>query len=78
MSNQDVDKAAAIRFILNQRRTKPAVIFLGDDVTDESVFRRVRGVTVLVGKRRPTAARYWLRSPEEVREFLERCLALWK
>jgi trehalose-phosphatase len=78
MPDEKVDKASAIRFILRRERIRPALVFLGDDVTDESVFRWMRGVTVLVGKRRPTAARYWLRSPEEVREFLERCLALWK
>ena len=73
-----VDKAGAIRFILQRERSRPAVVFLGDDVTDEAVFRRMPGVMVLVGKRRRTAARYWLRSPSEVRQFLERCLRLWK
>ena len=73
----NVDKASAIRFILRQDGPRPVRIFLGDDVADEAVFRSMRGITVLVGTRRSTAARYWLRSPVEVRQFLERCLQLW-
>jgi len=74
----NVDKASAIRFILEHNRSRPALVFLGDDLADEAVFRGMRGITVLVGRRRRTAARYWLRSPSEVRQFLERCLSLWK
>jgi trehalose-phosphatase len=74
----EVNKASAIRFILQRERLRRALVFLGDDVTDETVFREMRGVMVLVGKRRHTAARYWLRSPSEVRQFLERCLRLWE
>ena len=73
-----VDKAGAIRFVLKHTQSRPTVVFLGDDVTDEAVFREMRGIMVLVGKRRHTAARYRLRSPREVRQFLERCLRLWK
>jgi trehalose-phosphatase len=73
-----VDKASAIRFILGRKRSRPTLVFLGDDVTDEAVFQQMGGIMVLVGKRRHTAARYWLRSPGEVRQFLQRCLRLWK
>jgi alpha,alpha-trehalase len=52
-------------------------IYLGDDVTDEDAFRALRergevgGVGVLVAEEpRETAARYRLRDPDEVREFL--------
>jgi len=73
-----VNKWTAIEFILRRagfrRSDHPAVAYLGDDVTDEHVFRKLRGITVAVGKRRRTAARYYLRSPAEVREFL----AAWK
>jgi len=73
-----VDKGSAIRFILEQGKPRPVLVFLGDDMGDEVVFRGMRGIMVLVGKRRRTAARYWLRSPSEVRQFLKRCLRLWK
>ena len=74
----NVDKASAIRFIFDRDGSRPISVFLGDDSADEAVFQRMRGITVLVGKKRRTAARYWLRSPAEVRQFLERCLCQWK
>jgi trehalose-phosphatase len=49
-------------------------IYFGDDVTDEAVFRLLRqeGWTVRVGSLRGrTRARYYLRSPAEVRRWLE-------
>ena len=70
------DKWAAIQLILRQKGVRASdhacVAYLGDDATDEQVFERLRGITVAVGKRRRTAARYYLQSPAEVREFLER------
>ena len=53
--------------------------FLGDDLTDEGGFRAVNergGVSVFVGRPgRRTAARFFLRSPGEVRDFLRRLAA---
>jgi len=56
------------------RGSRPVLIYVGDDVTDESVFRRLRknDVGICVGRRGPTAARYRLYSPEEVTRFLRR------
>jgi trehalose-phosphatase len=70
-----VDKWTAVRFILQKqvrggRKTLP--FYLGDDTTDEAVFRNVEGISVAVSKRKGTAAKYFLRSPAEVRVFLER------
>lgn len=51
-------------------------LFLGDDVTDEAVFR-LRDPTVLsvrVGRRRGSAARYWLSSQASVDELLQRLI----
>lgn len=48
-------------------------IFLGDDLTDEPGFSRsaeLGGFGILVGTRRPTAARYWLPDVAAVHEWL--------
>ena len=78
MAPGNVDKSTALRFILHRAGCHPrTLVFLGDDATDESTFRRMRGISVFVGaKPLRTAARFWLRSPAEVREFFARCLHL--
>ncbi|MGH9861909.1 MAG: trehalose-phosphatase [Candidatus Acidiferrales bacterium] len=54
--------------------SRPMLIYLGDDVTDESVFQRLRrgDVGIRVGRKGVTAARYRLHSPQEVARFLSR------
>jgi glycosyltransferase involved in cell wall biosynthesis len=47
-----MNKAAALEYILKKEggptwRAKFRIVYLGDDVTDESVFRSVRGITVV-------------------------------
>ncbi len=69
-------KWTAIQLALrHERRRRPRgrwlVFYLGDDATDELVFQELKGVSVAVGRTRHTAARYYLRSPAEVRQFLE-------
>lgn len=76
-----VDKYLAARFILRAARSRdprPTAwpIYLGDDVSDERVFVRWPGASVAVGRRPKTAARYFVRSPVEVAECLERLRAL--
>jgi trehalose 6-phosphate phosphatase len=78
LPNARVDKWTAIRYALDRERRRRAggrwlVIYLGDDATDERVFRRMHGISIAVGKRRRTAASYFVRSPAEARRFLERC-----
>jgi trehalose-6-phosphatase len=54
------------------------VAYLGDDLTDEDAFAAVgdRGLSFLVrGEARASNARYWLRPPEELLEFLDGWLA---
>jgi trehalose-phosphatase len=75
------DKWGAISFIMErEHRRKTAgrwlLIFVGDDATDERVFARMHGISVAVGKKSKTAAKYWLRSTGEVRQFLERLNAM--
>jgi trehalose 6-phosphate phosphatase len=71
------DKGRAVlelarRLRLDARRGD-VIVYLGDDVTDESVFRRLRrgDVGLHVG-RGPSRARYRLASPAGVQQFLER------
>ncbi len=74
----DWDKGKAVLWLLGAMRlAQPDVhpIYIGDDVTDEDAFRAlaVVGTGIVVGDEdRATAARYALRTPEEVERFLER------
>jgi len=75
--NVDFHKGKAVREIL---KTFPSPglfpIYLGDDQTDEEAFRVLKGqgISVSVGPERlPSKADYFLRSPDEVHEFLFRC-----
>ena len=75
LPDQRTSKWTAIKGILQEERRTGVhllLFYLGDDSTDEHVFQRMRGISVAVGKRRRTAARFFLRSPGEVRLFLER------
>lgn len=78
-----VDKYLAARFIMRAARLRDPrptswPIYLGDDVSDERVFARWSGVSVAVGRRPRTAASYFVRSPAEVADCLERLDALYK
>lgn len=71
------DKGLAVRR-LAARLGHPRLIYLGDDVTDESAFRRLKAsdVGIHVGTNTASRARYRLRSPDEVRRLLERVAEL--
>lgn len=75
------DKGSAVlRIIEGLRETLPsgeprcgeiAVCYIGDDITDERVFRRLPcAITVRVGKNCPTGARFRIRDTEQVSRFL--------
>lgn len=79
------DKWGAVSFIMDREKHRERgrngdgkwlLIFVGDDATDERVFSRMSGISIAVGKKSKTAARYWLKSPVEVRTFLERLHAI--
>src|SRR5262245_10113524 len=72
------DKATALRH-LAQRTGADAVLYLGDDVNDESVFaaHEPTWLTVRVGDdHRESAARYFISGPREVPRLLDRILLL--
>jgi trehalose 6-phosphate phosphatase len=72
VSRDVAGKGATVRQLLRQPALQRAVpIYLGDDFSDEGGFLAARrGVTVRVGKARPTAAQYRLGGVGEVRELL--------
>lgn len=53
---------------------RPLLVYLGDDVTDESVFHRLGAddVGIHIGRNETSRASYRLSSPAEARRFLER------
>jgi trehalose-phosphatase len=75
------DKGRAVRWLLEALGLSgPGVlpIYLGDDLTDEDAFRELAesGIGIAVQETpTPTAARYRLHSPAEVRHFLDELAA---
>ena len=71
---KDWDKGRAVLWLLDRVAPREArAVFLGDDVTDEDAFLRLRecGIGIVVGEEeRPTFAGYRLRDTREVRAFL--------
>lgn len=68
------DKGTALDELASELGAGAAVVYLGDDDTDEDAFRAARargGLGILVGAARGTAAGARLASPVEVARFLE-------
>ncbi|NJL25295.1 MAG: trehalose-phosphatase [Calothrix sp. SM1_5_4] len=65
------DKGKALREIMN-KSGRSAALFVGDDVTDEDVFRLSdRGIlSVRVGRSSRSRARFYLRNQEQVKDLL--------
>ena len=74
------DKGKCLKYLLtknSQFRFKPLPIVLGDDRTDEDMFKEVKdkGISVFVGKQgKLSSARYYLCNTKEVKKFLEKLL----
>ena len=72
MARETPGKGAAVLALLAELPQATAVMCFGDDATDEEAFAVLPGeITVNVGRRRETRARFYLRNPGEVL----RCLA---
>jgi len=74
--NVNWNKGSFAKLVINQIRKQinitPAVFFIGDDKTDEDVFRQIKnGITVKVGGTYETNAKYRLRNTKEVYKFLK-------
>lgn len=76
----DWDKGKAITWLLEKcrqvkRKSRVLPIYLGDDLTDEDGFKAIEknnGISILVSDElRQSLAGYFVRSPEEVVEFLK-------
>jgi trehalose 6-phosphate phosphatase len=74
-----IDKGTAL-LALRERLAPGAVLYVGDDRTDEDAFAALgadpAAVTVRVGEAMPTAARYSLSAQGEVAELVRRLAAL--
>jgi trehalose-phosphatase len=74
----DRTKGTAVGQILAEESAAVAAAYLGDDLTDEDAFAAVgkRGFSILVRSEvRASCARFWLRPPEELLEFLDAWIA---
>ena len=66
-------KDVAVKTILKKLPRGSLMIYVGNDATDEAAFAvLVDQITVRVGKRHGTQARFFLRTPADVLQFLER------
>jgi trehalose 6-phosphate phosphatase len=78
------DKGKAIRLLMKRygkggKYSGLLPIYLGDDLTDEDGFQTIEkygsGITIHIGESRvDSSARYYLKSPVEVQEFLDKLL----
>jgi trehalose-phosphatase len=70
------NKGMAVLWLLERLGNQYLPIYVGDDITDESVFRTLyrRGITVRVGWSKKSAAKYYLKGQREVLRFLQHIL----
>lgn len=76
--NIPIDKFDAVNFFQKQLKKKAneITIFIGDDLTDEDVFKRLgkSDLGVRVGRKQNSFAKYFLKNPQEVEKLLIRIL----
>jgi trehalose-phosphatase len=74
LRSTDRTKGTAVAEILSQEPDEAPAAYLGDDLTDEDAFVAMgnKGYSLLVRSEvRASFARFWLRPPEELLEFLD-------
>jgi len=65
-------KGDAVRLARRRADAKAVPIYIGDDTTDEDAFRVLpHGITIRVGKRRGSAARFFVNGRDDVDTILE-------
>ncbi|MDP8253360.1 MAG: trehalose-phosphatase [Candidatus Kaelpia aquatica] len=75
------NKGCAIRWIVDALKLSfkdNLIVYIGDDTTDEDAFRaiRSRGCSILVAEElRPSAADFWVKNPNSVKELFEKLLS---
>jgi trehalose 6-phosphate phosphatase len=78
----DWGKGKAVLKMLHSSEThqRPISLFIGDDATDEDVFRALRskGITIRVGKSTSTKAQYFVRNVKGVMHLLRSIISLRK
>lgn len=72
----ECNKGTFVKLIIDKVQTQtkkpPTAIFIGDDTTDEDIFRKLeRGITVKVGKSKQSKAKYRLKDIVDVFKFLK-------
>ena len=67
-------KGEAVLWLLRRLKSKNILpVYIGDDLTDEDAFRAVNkigGISVLVGRRKGSSAKYYLKSIKDTEKFL--------
>jgi len=75
------NKGEAAVYLLKRFGGTALPVYCGDDLTDEFAFHRLnkQGMTILVTETpRATAAAYYLRNPNEIYEFFQHLVRVWK
>lgn len=68
-------KGAAVSAVMRTLPPGSVGVYIGDDAADEEAFRALpQGITIRVGRCSNSRARYFLRGPGEVRQWLVRLL----
>jgi trehalose-phosphatase len=78
LRSSDRTKGTAVRQILGLEPAGTPAAYLGDDLTDEDAFSALgnRGMPILVRHEvRRSAARFWMKPPEELLTFLDEWIA---
>lgn len=72
----DCNKGTFAKLLINKisekTKTTPVVFFIGDDITDEDVFKELeKKITVKVGRNSESSAKYRLKDTRDVFKFLK-------